>query len=805
MGGRHYMLVTLYKQNEQYQNRITDDVVKGVCLDLDLSRLAFNFRFPTEVNVTLQELAALKKSTELKDNFRYLALKDNGYYIAGEVNTESLSKKSTSVLNRTMLTFDIDDAVVDVWEVFKRVYKGTECLMHTTISHQPEKPRYRILAPFDKPLNKEEFTLVSKYVAHTVGEGNLDPKTHDFGRVMFMPAKCLDGEYKHEYVPGKPLDTNTLLEKAKEVLGSGEGKREPKEKKSAPLIVELFNQEYPISTVISTWLSDTYTPCGVGRYKYKDSSSTGGARIYDEDTKFYSDHAKDPIGCKTLDAFNLLKEVKFDGSYKETAKFCSTLPSIATKLQKTRQESLDKSKVFEGTSTAPTKAESWKDSLMRSRNGALQCNMFNVASILNNDEALTGAFRYNQLTHMVEVTRNLGETIGGSSYRVGRPLEDADITDIRIYLEVCETPIQVAKTSVQDVIVAQARACGYNPVLNYLDSVKGKWDGIKRVDTIFIDYLGAEDNEINRAIARKVLSAAVWRVKVAGIKWDGIPTIYGQQGNGKSTFIQKLYKSSQYDDDCKNWVNDTPIDLNKMKEAIESTKMFWGIELAELANTTLSTYSNESMKAFISMNKPTIRVPYDRYPTTFERMSIFWGTTNQWTYISDQTGGRRFLPIDTKLLNAQERMNQLIKINAMPVDQIWAEVLEIYQDEKLYFTAEQEDTLDKLRRSHTEETTFSSAIEMFVNSKVPATWVSMTPLERQTYYHNGGNPTQDVITREEVCIPEITFEALGRNLAEMKRKDVRQIEQSLLALGFQVDAYNKASKYGLTRYYRRRK
>ena len=53
----------------------------------------------------------------------------------------------------------------------------------------------------------------------------------------------------------------------------------------------------------------------------------------------------------------------------------------------------------------------------------------------------------------------------------------------------------------------------YDPVLDMLDECQGKWDGVKRLDTWVIDYLGCEDTPLNRAIGRLALIAACRRAR----------------------------------------------------------------------------------------------------------------------------------------------------------------------------------------------------------------------------------------------------------------------------------------------------
>ena len=67
-----------------------------------------------------------------------------------------------------------------------------------------------------------------------------------------------------------------------------------------------------------------------------------------------------------------------------------------------------------------------------------------------------------------------------------------------------------------------------NDVKHYLEDLQ--WDGIRRLDTLLSDYLGADDTPYTRAVMRKSLCAAVGRAVVGGIKYDYMPIFTGPQG-----------------------------------------------------------------------------------------------------------------------------------------------------------------------------------------------------------------------------------------------------------------------------------
>lgn len=73
------------------------------------------------------------------------------------------------------------------------------------------------------------------------------------------------------------------------------------------LTVPGFLPGYPISEVISKYLSDIYEATEIpGRYNYKPSPNEMGVIVYDYDRLVFSYHSSDPAGGKLLDAYGLL-------------------------------------------------------------------------------------------------------------------------------------------------------------------------------------------------------------------------------------------------------------------------------------------------------------------------------------------------------------------------------------------------------------------------------------------------------------------------------------------------------------------
>ena len=84
----------------------------------------------------------------------------------------------------------------------------------------------------------------------------------------------------------------------------------------------------------------------------------------------------------------------------------------------------------------------------------------------------------------------------------------------------------------------------------------------ERLDTLLIDYLGAEDTPYVRAVTRKTFTAAVASIE-PGIKFDSILVLNGPQGIGKSTLFALLGK---------DWYSDS-LSISDMKDKTAAEKL----------------------------------------------------------------------------------------------------------------------------------------------------------------------------------------------------------------------------------------
>ena len=215
----------------------------------------------------------------------------------------------------------------------------------------------------------------------------------------------------------------------------------------------------------------------------------------------------------------------------------------------------------------------------------------------------------------------------------------------------------------------------YHPVKEYLGSLK--WDGTRRLDTLLIDYLGAEDTPYVRAVTRKTLVAAVARIYQPGIKFDSILVLNGPQGIGKSTLFARLGGQ---------WYSDS-LSITDMKDktAAEKLQGYWILELGELVG--IKKMDVETVKSFISRTDDKYRQAYGVNVESHPRSCIIVGSTNSdGGFLRDITGNRRFWPVQVTGCGKYHPWE------LTDVDQIWAEAIERYNSgEELFLTGSLED------------------------------------------------------------------------------------------------------------------
>ena len=246
-----------------------------------------------------------------------------------------------------------------------------------------------------------------------------------------------------------------------------------------------------------------------------------------------------------------------------------------------------------------------------------------------------------------------------------REWEDSDTSFLIALLEVKSNGLTISKDKALDALTIHSQKNKYDPLCEMLDSLP-EWDGNKRVETLLVDFLGAEDTPYTRAVTVHFMHGAVMRAFHPGCKFDEVCVIVGEQGGLKSTFVRKLNMNDDFFTDNLGNI--------ATKEAYENIQGIWIAEIGELES--LRKREVETVKSFVSALQDRYRASYGHFSKTRKRRCIFIATTNSTSFLADRTGNRRFLPI--RCDRAKATLDLLAPSAEGHIRQAWAEVMHEY-------------------------------------------------------------------------------------------------------------------------------
>jgi predicted P-loop ATPase len=261
--------------------------------------------------------------------------------------------------------------------------------------------------------------------------------------------------------------------------------------------------------------------------------------------------------------------------------------------------------------------------------------------------------------------------------------------------------------------------------------------------------------------------AAVARAIVGGVKYDYMPILAGPQGLGKSTLLATLGGK---------WFSDS-LTTFEGKDAAEMLQGTWINEIGELA--AMSKYESAQVKQFLSKRSDIYRAAYGRRTEEHPRRCVFFGTSNDSEFLRDQTGNRRFWPVDVGI-----RPEKLSPWDDLPgnVDQIWAEAVMYWRfGEPLYLTGEVEKMAIEAQEEHREASQWEGMIRDFLDTEVPLDWDDMDVSERRTFLNGNSSlpPEKPLRKMDKVCAVEIWAECLNGDPRFLKKQEAEMIGRIL--------------------------
>lgn len=665
----------------------------------------------TETRETAEEFRAMDRKTQTR-------VKDVGAFVGGKLR-DGIRKK-TNVVSRSIVTLDYDSMPAQrVAEIRGALESsGWAWAMHSTHKHSERDARVRVAVPADREMTPDEYGAVARRVAERCGFEGIDRSTFEPCRLMFWGSRSKGAPFISEYGEGMMLPVDETLESyddwtdmslwpmSPEELGAfafGTGgrdtaqSRQPAPKRRAAGIrksedprqkrglVGTFCRTFSVEEAITKFIPDSYLYHSPGRYTHASSTTAGGAVVEDGGLFLYSFHSTDPAGLRNNNAWDLVRIHRFGDldadaepgtridrmpSSLAMEEWAMTLPEMRSALLRERRatasdfDGFDLDEDEDEEDRYGLTREEWKRwekekavRLTIQKDGSVKSTITNCAFVIGNDPRLRGRIRLDDFTGQIRVEGSLPWRRNSLFWT------NNDDAMLRGFLD-REYGISGAQ-KIDDALISVANDNGYHPVRSYLENLE--WDGVRRLEGIFTDILGAEDTALNRELAKLIFAGAVSRVFKPGVKFDYFVIVKGPEGCGKSSLFSLMGGE---------WFSDSVASIEG-KEGMESVQGKWIIEMPELVTTKRSEV--ESLKSFISRQEDRYRPAYGRKEEMRPRQCIMVGTTNEDHFLRGLNTGNRRSPvvdIDPRLRKVEVPVRQWVSENR---DQVWAEAMGLYR------------------------------------------------------------------------------------------------------------------------------
>ena len=298
--------------------------------------------------------------------------------------------------------------------------------------------------------------------------------------------------------------------------------------------------------------------------------------------------------------------------------------------------------------------ESWMVELIRnSRHKPTNC-LANAVTVLKKSPQWEGRLLYDEFARRIMQK--------GADNKL-KNWQDTDDVWATCWMQ--EMGIPVALTHVREAVGAVASLNSYHPLRDWLDSLV--WDQTPRVDGWLARYFGTKADEYTRSVGTWWLAGAIARAFHPAAKVDYVLILEGPQGAKKSQALRILAGRDEW------FTDQITIDFGS-KDASMDLDGKWILEIGEFDRVNRGSANTGAIKNFLTRVIDHYRAPYGRRPTDTPRQCVFAATVNHSDYFEDETGNRRFWPVECHAVNTTLLLEER--------DQLWAEAVHLFRDDK---------------------------------------------------------------------------------------------------------------------------
>jgi len=235
-------------------------------------------------------------------------------------------------------------------------------------------------------------------------------------------------------------------------------------------------------------------------------------------------------------------------------------------------------------------------------------------------------FRYNKIKMFVEIA-----TLNSDNWK--------ELNENNLYLDLQKHGIKISLSNLSAIL--KSDFCkDFNPIQDYFSSLP-KWDGKTDHIANLAKYVLAFDSGAFEYHFRKWLVRAVFCAMDDHFFNKQALVLVSNQNDGKTSFW--------------NWLSPAQLSpyytdrITTDKDGIISLARNFMINIDELAS--LNKQDTKQLKALFSMKNINIRVPFGRNEANLLRRCSFVGSTNEQSFLADETGSVRWLCFNIKGIN----------------------------------------------------------------------------------------------------------------------------------------------------------
>lgn len=275
--------------------------------------------------------------------------------------------------------------------------------------------------------------------------------------------------------------------------------------------------------------------------------------------------------------------------------------------------------------------------------------------------------------------------------------------------------------------IHSANTPSFNPVEDFLASVRGQWDGTDRISQL-AQTVPTHNPHWQKWFRRWFLSMTAQWMGIMGHYGNSVaPLLIGRQGWRKSTFCRNLLP-----DELQFGYTDQ-LNLGSKQEVDRTICQYLLVNLDEFDQITRRSQDGY-LKNLLQRADIRGRQPYKTQVMTMRRYASFIGTSNQRTLLTDPTGGRRYLCIE---------LSGAINVKTRPdYHQLYAQAVQLVEQGERYWFDDDDvaEIMENNRQNlqlETAELVFHDLFSVVQPHEDGAEWMTATALIEEIRHHVG--------------------------------------------------------------------